>query len=170
MKLKSGCLLCYVVVISMVMFAVQDGYAAPGEEVLYKNSTDKIYLDLDTPSEPQMPSMYEMAVKMLVSLFVVLGLVILTLYLIKKYFPNTGGGRDPALKLARIIEKLPVSQKHSIYLVWAVDRLLVLGVCGNSMNLLSEIKDQNVLQDKMPAEFSDTLTRANLSFSEIYNA
>ena len=35
--------------------------------------------------------------------------------------------------------------------------------------MLSEIKDQNILQDKLPNEFADTLTRENVKFSEIYN-
>ena len=140
------------------------------EANMLKNSTDKINLNLTDNPTPDLPSMGEMGIKMFYSLTIVLLLAGITVFLIRKFFPQTLSMKDNGLKLVKIVEKTTISPKQAIYLVWAVDRILVLGVGNGGMNLLTEIKDPNVLEEKIPDDFSDSLTRAKLNFSEIYNA
>lgn len=114
-------------------------------------------------------SIKQIGVKMLVSLVLVLILLIIVILLIKHFFPQTVNVNHGSLKLVKVIEKTTISPKEKIYIIWAVDRILVVGLSNGSFQLLSEIKDQKVLEEKIPQEFSDSLTRAQLNFSEIYN-
>jgi len=136
------------------------------EEVFLKDydSVDSIGVSSD------IPSLKEVSVKMLFSLTIVLVLLVISVLVIKKFFPKTIGlNKETGVKLVRVIEKSVISPKQEIYLLWAVDRMLVVAANNGNMNLLTEIKDKNVITEKLSNDFSDNLAKEQIKFSEIYN-
>lgn len=70
-------------------------------------------------------------VKWLLATGGVLGLVFLVFYLSGKNFKRKG--RD-----LEILEGLPLGNRQGIYLIRALDRILVVGISSNGMQVLSE--------------------------------
>lgn len=166
---RSRILKTYLLVISMIMIFIFPVFAEDQTSSLSKKTTEKEVMDIFSQNE-QVPTLGEVAMKMGVSLAIVMVLIVAVIFLIKKFYPETIRMKEGHLKLVKVIEKTVISPRQVVYLIWAVDRLLVVGMNAGQMTLLSEIKDQGTLESKLPDEFSDTLTRANLKFSEIYNA
>lgn len=159
----------YLLVISMIMIFVIPVFSEPGDSSLSKKTTEKEVMDIFSQGE-KVPTLGEVAVKMGSSLAIVMVLIGAVIFLIKKFYPETIRLKEGHLKLVKVLEKTVISPRQVVYLIWAVDRLLVVGMNAGQMILLSEIKDQGTLESKLPDEFSDSLTKANLKFSEIYNA
>lgn len=159
----------YLLVISLIMIFILPVFSEDQASPLSKKTTEKEMLDIFNQNE-QVPTLGEVALKMGASLAIVILLIVAVIFLIKKFYPESVGMKEAHLKLVKVIEKTVISPRQVVYLIWAVDRLLVVGMNAGQMTLLSEIKDQGTLESKLPGEFSDTLTRAKLNFSEIYNA
>ena len=159
----------YLLVIYVIMIFILPVFSEVKDASLSENATEKEVMDIFSQND-QMPTLGEVALKMGASLAVVIVLIVAVIFLIKKFYPESIGMKEAHLKLVRVIEKTVISPRQAVYLIWAVDRLLVVGMNAGQMSLLSEIKDQGTLESKLPDEFSDTLTRAKLKFSEIYNA
>ncbi len=159
----------YLLVIFVVMVFVLPVFSDDQISSLSKKTTEKEVLDIFSQSD-QVPTLGEVTLKMGVSLVIVMVLIGAVILLIKKFYPETIRMKEAHLKLVKVIEKTVISPRQAVYLIWAVDRLLLVGMNAGQMVLLSEIKDPGTLESKMPDEFSDTLTKANLKFSEIYNA
>ncbi|EKD27045.1 MAG: hypothetical protein ACD_79C00911G0004 [uncultured bacterium] len=141
------------------------------ENAMSEKATKTGYLEFfDEKNTTTEPSIQQMSFKMIFSLVAVLALFFSVIYVIKKFFPQAVSLSDHSLKLVKVLEKHNIAPKQSVYLLWAIDRVLVVSSSNGTLSLLTEIKDNNILQEKMPAEFSDTLTRAKLNFAEIYNA
>lgn len=162
----------YLYLIAVVAFVV---FSHPNrlfseETALFKNTTEQSLSNIYESKGSEIPTLGELSIKMGFSLIVVLAIFGIILFVLKKYFPNTIPFKDQNLKLVRVVDKTMLSPKMSVYCLWAVDRVIVVGISNGNMQLLTEIKDQQMLEEKMPREFSDTLSRAKLKFSEIYNA
>jgi flagellar biogenesis protein FliO len=145
--------------------------ASSPDNAVSQNTTTPLNLPdygISGDSEKAFPSLRETGIKMLISLTLVLVLIVVVIYLIRMLYPGSVSFRDQQLKLIKVVEKAAVTPRHSIYLVWAVDRLLVIGLSGGDFRTLAEIKDPNLLEEKLPREFSDALTRESLKFSEVY--
>ncbi len=80
-------------------------------------------------------------IKWLLSTVGVLGLVFLIFYLSGRNYKRKG--RD-----LEIIEGLPLGNRQGIYLIRAKDRILVVGISNNGMQVLSEFTSQKPEEDK----------------------
>ena len=131
----------------------------------------KDYLDFASETNtPDLMPLSKIGIKMVLSLALVLALVIVTLYVIKHFYSSPSIGiKGQKLKLIKVIERFQVAPRQSIYLFWAVDRVLVVSEANGQMNLLTEIKDQSTIEGKIPGEFTDVLVGAKLKFSEVYS-
>mgnify|MGYP006297882923 CR=1 FL=1 len=77
------------------------------------------------------------AFKMAGGLLVLLGLIFLGLYLLKRYGPKAGLRFAGQNKL-QLVERISIGTKKSVIVVRFLNRDLVLGVTENNINLLSE--------------------------------
>jgi len=85
------------------------------------------------------------SVRVIFSLIVVVGVIYLFVYLLKKFSPNSGRFSNPGKDIFSIVGQLRLSTKKSIYLVRIGERLLVLGVNGG-IHLLCVIKDEKTVK------------------------
>lgn len=83
--------------------------------------------------------------KMLAALAIVIALMIVAAYFIKKYFlhslPDIGGGA-----LINILSTRHVSPKNSIILVEVLGQVMLVGVSGQQISLLSRIDDPAAME------------------------
>jgi len=103
-----------------------------------------LFLDLDKKEGPEIPSLSESLIKAFGSLAIVIALIILTVYLLKKFFFAKGEfkGSDKALKM---LSNIYIGDKMRICLVEVLGKVLVLGISGSSINLLTEIEGDKVM-------------------------
>lgn len=81
----------------------------------------------------------------------------------KRYAKGTGGGEN-----LRLIESLPLGQDKYLMLAKAGDRLLLLGVTGQRIELISELDEESLKPEKeaaQPLSFKEILIN-NLSFGK----
>jgi len=104
------------------------------------------------------------ALKMLVSLGILLGILITSLYFAKRIFK--GGGNQPRGKMIRVLASTYVGVKKNISLVEVPGAILVLGVTSDAINLLSKIEDEEILKnfsesedEKISGSFSSQLRK-----------
>ena len=83
--------------------------------------------------------------KMLAALAIVIGMMIFTAYFIKKHFlpslPNINGSA-----LINIVSTRYLSPKNSLMLIEALGQVMLVGVTGQQMSLLSRIDDPEALE------------------------
>jgi flagellar protein FliO/FliZ len=89
------------------------------------------------------PEMLGAAVKMLLSLVLVLGLFMGLFFIVKRYLRNgsQGGGN-----LIKVISSCYIGVKKSIVIVQVPGALLVLGLAGERVQLLSTIEDPELIE------------------------
>ena len=102
------------------------------------------YLPYEEPGEPQAPSMGAVVARVVGSLALVVGLILVTMLALKRIL---GGAKSPTTsrKVSELVEATPLGGKRYLYLIRVADRLLVVGAGGDRLVLLSEIKDPEVL-------------------------
>ncbi|MFP4369690.1 MAG: FliO/MopB family protein [Candidatus Kapaibacterium sp.] len=75
------------------------------------------------------------------------------LFLIKKYFVAKAGSPDaPDMK---VISKLNLQPKVSLYMIKAGSKTLLIGVSDKGVNPITELDDDNIGPDEMIKYFSD---------------
>lgn len=111
-----------------------------------KNSTkeNELNLNLNNDEKVQIPSFSKSLVKSFISLLIVLGLLILTAYILKRFFFK-GTKFDSSGKSLRILSSIYIGDKKRICLVEVLGRILVLGVTNTSIDLLTEIEGDKVM-------------------------
>ncbi len=102
------------------------------------------YLPYEEPGEPESPSMGAVVARVIGSLALVVGLILVTMLILKRLL---GGAKSPTTsrKVSELVEATPLGGKRFLYLIRVADRLLVVGAGGDRLVLLSEIKDPEVL-------------------------
>ena len=156
-------------IVFIFFFLILSVQADP-QKVLEK-TTEKEFLFNDEEQSPiEEISIGDMGKKMMISLVIVLILILGTLYLIRRYYSGSLPMREQKMKLVKVIEKVYLSPKQTIVLLWTIDRILVVANNNGQMSLLSEIKDKNTLEEKIPQEFTDVLTQENIQLSKYYQA
>ena len=90
------------------------------------------------------------AVKMLVSLGILLGVLIIALHFAKRIFKR--GGNLSKGRMIRVLASAYVGVKKNISLVEIPGSILVLGVTSDAIILLSKIEDDEVLKKFKEAE------------------
>lgn len=102
------------------------------------------YLPYEEPGQPESPSMGAVVARVVGSLVLVVGLILVTMLVLKRLL---GGAKSPTTsrKVSELVEATPLGGKRFLYLIRVADRLLVVGAGGDRLVLLSEIKDPEVL-------------------------
>lgn len=110
------------------------------------------------------PSSFGLFIRMVVSLLVVIGLVYIVVRILKK----NSGFSDSDDSLLRRVAQISLGAGKSVQIVTLLENAYLIGVTDNNINLISEIKDKelvdslNLLADKnqntsKPKTFSDVL-------------
>ena len=91
-----------------------------------------------TPVPP--PGMLSTSIRMILSLIVVLALIYLVVYILKRYsYPGVSGHSD----LIKIVSFSYLRTKEMLYIVKVGEKLLLLGVTPNSINLITELEEED---------------------------
>ncbi len=93
-------------------------------------------------------------VKMASALFIILGVIFLGFYLLKRYGHKAGLGMGSSNRL-KLMDILNVGPKKSIVVVRFLNKDLVLGVTDSRINLLAESQ----IHDENEQEFSKILSK-----------
>ncbi|MFP4058102.1 MAG: FliO/MopB family protein [Candidatus Brocadiia bacterium] len=103
------------------------------------------YLDYEEPGVPQSPGILSIAGRVVGSLALVVGLIVVTALVLRRWL---GGTKAPATnrKVSELVEVTPLGGKRFLYLIRVADRLLVVGGGGERLALLTEIRDPEVLE------------------------
>jgi flagellar biogenesis protein FliO len=115
------------------------------------------------------PDMLATAFKMLAALGLVLGGLGIFFYLTRRVMrKNSGGYKD---QLIRVLASQYVGLKKNISLVEVPGAILVLGISGDTICLLTKIEDQGILDQiqnetsgRVTASFSDHLNKITSRF------
>jgi len=104
------------------------------------------------------------ALKMLVALGILTGILIIALYFAKRIFKV--GSHQPKGKMIRVLANTYVGVKKNISLVEVPGAILVLGITSDSIRLLTKIEDDEVLkklkgseEEKFSGSFSSQLQK-----------
>ncbi len=98
------------------------------------------------PALPDTPSFFSLAVKGMVSLAVILGIIFLLFYLFKRFshvLPYTPKAKVPL----ELVGYLNLSQRTSVAAVQLHDRLYLLGVTPDGIEALDVIDDPQFLEE-----------------------
>ncbi len=93
-------------------------------------------------------------IKMASALFIILGLILLGFYLLKRYGHKAGLGMGSGNRL-KIMEALSLGPKKSVIVVRFLNKDLVLGVTDSNINLLTE----NQVDEQGDQDFSEILSQ-----------
>lgn len=106
------------------------------------------------------PDLISTALKMLVSLAIVLGGMFVTFYFMKRLLNKKVAGSED--KLIRVLANTYIGVKKNISLVEVPGALLVIGITNDNISLLSKIEDEEILNGlRMPNG-----ERGQVSFSD----
>jgi len=122
-----------------------------------ENNTEESYLDFKDGDKPQIPSLSKSLLKSFASLLIVLALIILTAYLLKRFFFSKGELRNPE-KSVKILSNNYIGDKKRICLVEVLGKILVLGITNTNINLLTEIEGDQVM-DIVSEEQNDDISK-----------
>ena len=169
--LKAFCFGVLLFVSQIAIFAQDASEASLQTQVAQTESVDSAspsqpwnWNDAGYAQEPRQSSTFGLFVKMVFALAVVLALAYLVVRFLKRT-TNAGGGDDPFL---RQVAHLPLSAGKSVDIVTIVDKAFVLGVTDNSVNLIGELTDKELIDSlnlysdkndntKRPRSFADVL-------------
>lgn len=84
-------------------------------------------------------------VKTFLSFGLILFLMAVLFYALKKFYPNFSGSSQQGL-IMRIYGKLQIQPRKSIYIVRVLNKVLVLGVSENSISVLSELNEPEMIR------------------------
>ena len=103
-------------------------------------------------------------IKMFSALLIVLGVMGLLTYLIKRYYPGMRNARG-ARPVIHVLGTVYLGSKRSIALIGVGNKQLVVGMTPSSMTLLASLKEDEV---SSPLEWAGNKEKQPLSFSKIY--
>ncbi len=83
--------------------------------------------------------------KTFLSFALILFLMAVLFYALKKFYPNVPGFSSPDPGM-RIYGRLQIQPRKSIYIVRVLNKVLVLGISENSINVLSELNDPEIIK------------------------
>jgi flagellar protein FliO/FliZ len=102
-------------------------------------------LNLDKIEDPQvtpMPSMFNLFFKLIISLVIIAGLSYLMMKLLRKNMKALSGG-----VAINVLDQYSFSFNKSIYITQIVGKVYVLGVTENNINMITEITDQEAIDE-----------------------
>lgn len=140
-RCKTACGLVAAVALGLVLasdaIAAEGRAAAPAEQPAYLAYAEK--------GLPGTPGAATLVGRVLGSLALVLGLIIVAAFVVKRWLGAARVAVAGKGKVSQLVEVTPLGGKRFLYLIRVADRLLVVGAGGERMELLSEIRDPEVL-------------------------
>jgi flagellar biosynthetic protein FliO len=121
------------------------------------------YLNLNNEGKPQIPSFSKSLFKSFISLLIVIALIILTSYILKRFFLTKSKFGSPE-KTMKILSNLYIGEKKRICLVEVLGKILVLGITNSNISLLTEIEGEKVMDIVSDIQKNETNNR---SFTKI---
>ena len=109
------------------------------------------------------------ALKMLVALGIILGILIIALYFTKRMFK--GSANQSKGRMIRVLANTYVGVKKNISLVEVPGAILVLGITSDTISLLTKIENDEILDrfkrsedEKIPGSFSGQLQKLSARY------
>jgi len=125
------------------------------------------YLDEAPATEmPEFPSFTGTFLKMLSSLFIIIGMILLLYYVVKKYFSKSILSLEGASAISVLASKY-IGQKTIIYVIDVMEKVIVVGIIGSEMKLLTEISDKASM-DRMRKDIS-SIKEAERPFKKFFS-
>ncbi len=113
-------------------------------------------------------------IKMISALAVVLGLMIAAAYVLKKVFQRTGAGGAADEGMIRIVSSRYLGPKSSVMVMDILGRIVVVGISGGQMTLLTTISDPEAVErvremrkDRHPFPVADQLLAYRTKWASI---
>ncbi|HOK06401.1 MAG TPA: flagellar biosynthetic protein FliO [Syntrophales bacterium] len=106
------------------------------------------------------PSYLTSFLKMLFALALVLGIMVGAVYLLKRLTGQTGPGLGEGIGID-VVSARPMGPKGAVMILRVLDRVLVVGVTDQAINLLAEIADEKGLE-RLRRETVNSSTPAGL--------
>ncbi len=98
----------------------------------------KIDLNYAQPTPVPPPNMISTSIRMILSLLIIIALIYLLIYILKKYSYSTNMGGGGIIK---VISFSYIRSKEALYLVKVGNKLLLLGVTSNNISLITELEE-----------------------------
>ena len=107
------------------------------------------------------PSLLASGLRMLAALALVLGLLVLTLFVLKRFGGRWTGGEGPQGKGVQILHTKPLGGRRSLTVVRWEGRKILLGVTGETISALAQEPDEIALGDEedLQRELARTVDR-----------
>ena len=112
------------------------------------------------------PSLAGIIFKLIVSMILIVGLIYLSMYLIKKVNNRAAGGGIIGDTI-KVIGRTFISPKQSLYLVKIGQRYTILGATESNINMITELSDQEA-RDFDSRENKPVSISAGSKFAEIF--
>ncbi len=110
-----------------------------------------------SPPNIYSPSLFGIVVKLLISMVVIIGLIYLSMYFLKKINSRAAGGGIIGDTI-KIIGRTFLSPKQSLYLVKIGDRYAIIGATEQSVSMIGELSEKEAAkfesQGKTPGDTS----------------
>ncbi len=91
------------------------------------------------------PEFVATLIKMLVFLLLMAGGAVGVLYLFKRMAPATG--HASSRQLIKVLGSRPIAPKKSVALIQVPGTVLVVGITGDNLNLLTKIEDRELIDE-----------------------
>jgi len=118
------------------------------------------------PKAPMPPDTMSLLLRTASALALVLGLIFLAAFVVKKFFPDVLKNMDRN-KNFRIIEKISIGQRKQIVLVKIYGKKLLLGITPNQINFLVELEEENELEGERVEEVKENNESEREKFEEV---
>ena len=90
------------------------------------------------------PDLYTTAIKTFSTLAIMLAVILIGFYLVKRFWPK-GSGFMSGHQWVKVITAIPIAPKKLISLVEVGDEILVLGLTDSHISLLTKVTDEQMI-------------------------
>jgi len=120
------------------------------------------------PDAPPPPNLFWISLRMIFALFVVVALIFLFVFILKRINPRRGMGDNQ--RPVQLLFQEPLGQKRSICLVKVLDSVLVLGVTNTNISYLSTLENDEALlfNEILSADYSNGLSGLGKRFAKSF--
>ncbi len=102
--------------------------------------TNNVNLNYAQPTPVPPPNLISTSIRMIISLLIVVALIYLVVYILKKYsYPASVGSSD----LIKVISFSYLRGKEMLYLVKVGNKLILLGVTPNNISFITSFKEED---------------------------
>lgn len=128
---------------SLIFFILNQ---TPARQTISNSSAVPIYKTIAT-TVGGTSSISSMIFRAIWSLIIVIAIMFFIIWLMRKFSSkNVLFGKNGNEKIINIIGKSSLNSKQAIYVVEVPERILILGVSGDNINILSEIKEPSIIK------------------------